>query len=408
MKLVTIEGGKVVKMFIEKARGMEKDFLLFLFAGVFIGIGQSVDGSVLNNYLKENFHIAIVQRSMLEIPRELPGFLVFLIVGFLYALGDVRIAALANIAAAIGMFCLGIIPANYALMILFIFIYSTGQHVFMPLSNSIGMSFANDGRLGRKLGQLSAANTAALVISSAVLWLLFRYLHISYTVAFSIGAVAFLISSVLMFSMDVRKTGGIKNRFVFKKEYRLFYWLSVLYGARKQIFITFGPWVLVDVFRQKVTTMTILFFVISVSTIFFKPLIGYLIDKVGEKFVLAGEAAVLIFVCLGYVFADQFHGNIPLIVVFSCYVADQILNSAGMARATYLKKIAVAEEDVSPTLSAGISIDHIVSMFLPTLGGIIWYNNGQNGYKYVFFGAAVIAFINLISTMRIRIEPKEG
>lgn len=397
----------MVKMLVDKVKGLERDFVLFLLAGVFMGFAQSVDGSTLNNFLKERLHIIITQRSMLEIPRELPGLLVFLVIGFLYLLGDVRIAVLSNLLAAVGMFCLGIIPANFMLVVLFMFVYSMGQHVYMPLSNSIAMSFANDGRLGRKLGQVSAANTAALVAGSAILWVLFRFMKISYTVSFTIGAVAFLIASLMLLMMNPGRTVRLKSRFVFRKEYGLFYWLSVLYGARKQIFITFAPWVLVDVFKLKVTSMTILFFIISLLSVAFKPVIGYLIDKAGERFVLSGEAAVLFFVCLGYAFADNlFPFTVAIVIVSCCYVADLTLNAAAMARATYLRKIAVKDEDVSPTLSAGISIDHIMSMFLPALGGIVWYSGGSSGYKYVFLGGAFIALVNFISTRLIGAEGK--
>jgi predicted MFS family arabinose efflux permease len=274
----------------------------------------------------------------------------------------------------------------------------------MPLSNSIGMSFAKDENLGRKLGQLNAANTAALVAGSAILWLLFNFLKISFTVSFTIGAVAFLGAAVLLMFMNPKQTTPASKRFVFRKEYRLYYWLSFLFGARKQIFITFAPWVLVSVFKQKVTTMTILFFIIAVLSIFFKPFIGYLIDKRGERFVLASEAFLLIFVCLGYAFADNvIPGSGAIFIIFACYILDQLLAAVSMARATYLKKIVVREDDLSPTLSAGISIDHIVSMTIPFLGGYIWYSMGQTGYKYVFIGGAVIAVINLISTNMIRI-----
>lgn len=390
--------------FLDGIKGMEKDFLLFLAAGVLMGIGQSIDGSTLNNFLKENFQFNINERSALEFPRELPGFLVFLITGFLYALGDVRISAFANMTAAVGMLLLGFIPANYTLMVICIFIYSMGQHVYMPLSNSISMSFANDGKLGRKLGQVSAANTAALVLGSAFLWILFRFVKISYRTSFTIGAVMFFAAGIMTIMMNPSRTTPMKNRFVFRKEYGLYYWLSVLYGARKQIFITFGPWVLVDVFRQKVTTMTVLFFVISVTGIFIKPFIGYLIDRMGERFVLGSEAVILFFVCLGYAFAEEL---LPpggaVIIIYICYVLDQSLSAVSMARATYLKKIVVSESDVSPVLSTGISIDHIMSMFLPAIGGLVWSMNGSNGYRYVFLGGAVIALINFISTRMIRV-----
>ncbi|MCX8131628.1 MAG: MFS transporter [Clostridia bacterium] len=394
----------MVKTLIRKTKSMERDFLLFLLVGVFLGIGQSVDNSTLTNFLKDKFQIDVIQRTALEIPRELPGFLVYLIIGFLYAFGDIRIAAFANICAAAGMLLLGIIPSEYSLVLICIFVYSTGQHVYMPLSNSIGMNFAKEGNLGRKLGQLSSFNTASLVISSAALWLLIKIFDIGYTVSFSIGALSFTAAAFLLLLMKKEQKEKSKTRFVFRKEYKLFYWLCILFGARKQIFLTFGTWVLVDVFEQQRATMTILFFIIASLGIFIKPLIGHMVDKIGERIVLAGESAILFFVCLGYAFSnDLLKGSAAIFLVSACYVLDQCSSSVSMARSTYLKKIAVSPEDVSPTLSLGISIDHIVSMFLPVLGGVVWQSGGADGYKYVFIGGAVIALINFFSARRIKI-----
>lgn len=386
-------------------RETDQNYLLFLLTSVFLGIGQSVDGATLTNYLKENFQMLIVQRSALEFPRELPGLLVVLVIGSLYALGDIKIAVIANLLAALGMFSLGLIPPEYSFLVVAIFIYSMGQHIYMPLSNSIGMSFATSREFGKKLGQLSAANTAALVVSSAVLWALFKFLHISYTTSFNIGAVSFVIAALLLSKIKSTQTVKSTTRFIFRKEYGLYYWLCILYGARKQIFITFGPWVLVDIFKEEVATMALLFFIISATGVFVKPFIGHLIDKVGEKIILNSEAIAFFFICLGYAFAeDLFSTSYAFLCVNACYILDQTLSSVSMARATYLRKIAIVESDVSPTLSLGTSIDHIVTMFLPIIGGLVWYNNGSHGYKYVFLGGAVIAVINFISTSFINIK----
>lgn len=344
--------------------GPDKNYVLFLAVGVFLGIGQSVDGATLSNYLKENFHMLVLQRSALEFPRELPGFLVFLVVGSLAFLGNLRIAVFANILAAIGMFALGVIPADFTLALLFIFIYSMGQHVYMPLASCIGMGFAAQGEEGKKLGQQNAINNISLVVSSAVLWVLFSFVHISYTVSFTIGAISFLIGAILLLRISPPRAVSATRRFVFRREYGLYYWLSLLFGARKQIFITFGPWVLVDVFKQPVTTMTALFFIIAVTGIFAKPFVGRLIDTAGERFILCAEAAAFFFVCLGYVFADAiFSGQAVVVFICTCYVLDQTLGAVSMARATYLKKIALKPEDVSATLASGTSIDHVVSMY---------------------------------------------
>ncbi|WP_425060152.1 hypothetical protein SCACP_08160 [Sporomusa carbonis] len=390
-------------------RSIDRNYFFFLLSTAFIGIGQSVDGATLNNYLKENLGMMILQRSALEFPRELPGLLVVIVIGLLASLGDIRTTVVANILSAVGMFSLGIIPSEYSLVVLTIFIYNMGTHIYLPMSNSIGMSFATSGELGQKLGQMNAVNTVALVLSSAVLWALFRFVHISYTTSFTIGALAFLLAAVCLFF--IKQTRQIKepSRFIFRKEYGLYYWLCVLYGARKQIFITFGPWVLVDVFHQEVTTMTVLFFIISVTGIVVKPWIGHMIDKLGEKVILAGEAVAFFFVCLGYAFAaDLFNPSLALLVICTCYVLDQSMSSVSMARATYMKKLALVPEDVSPSLSLGISIDHIVTMFLPIVGGLVWYNGGPNGYKYVFIGGAVIALLNFVSAQFIRLEQQES
>jgi MFS family permease len=386
-------------------RGAERDFYLFLVSGIFLGIAQSVDGSTITNYLKEHFNMLIIHRSALETPRELPGLLVVLVIGALSFLGgDVRICMVANVIAAVGMFALGVLPSSYALVIPVIFVYSMGLHIFMPLSGNIGMSFAEPHEMGKILGRLSSVGNMAVVVSSAALWVLFRFLHINYTTAFSIGAAAFIASAVLLSFIKPTRTVHIKKRYIYRKEYRLYYWLCMLYGARKQIFITFGPWVLVEVFRQKVTTMTLLFFIVAVIGIFVKPWIGHLIDNVGERFVLSGEAFLFFFTCLGYVFAESiFSRTGAIIFICGCYIVDITLDSVYMARITYMKKIALKPEDVSPSLSLGISLDHMVTIFLPILGGLAWLKGGPGGYKYVFLGGAAIALLNFISSRRIHI-----
>lgn len=390
-------------------RGAEKDFYLFLVAGIFLGVAQSVDGSTITNYLKEHFGMMILQRSALEFPRELPGLIVVFVIGALSFLGgDVRISIAANLLAALGMFLLGIIPPQFAYIIFVIFIYSMGQHIFMPLSGSIGMSFAKPEELGKVLGKLSSAGNIAIVISSAGLWALYKFAHIGFRTALTIGAVAFVLAAILLCFIRPAQTVHIKKRYVFRKEYRLYYWLCMLYGARKQIFLTFGPWVLVEVFKQPVTTMSLLFFIIAIIGIFVKPWVGHLIDKVGERVVLSTEALLFFLTCLGYAFAeDLFRPSIAILIIYVCYVVDFTLDSAYMARTTYMKKIALKPEDISPSLSLGISVDHVVTVFLPILGGLVWYRSGPGGYKYVFLAGAVVALLNFFSSRKITIKQPE-
>jgi predicted MFS family arabinose efflux permease len=140
----------------------------------------------------------------------------------------------------------------------------------------------------------------------------------------------------------------------------------------------------------------------GVIGIFFNLLLGRAIDRLGERFILMSEAIVLVFVCIGYGFSRVFLPEKPaFLLAAGCFITDQLLMSAGMARATYLKKIALRPEDVNQTLSMGVSIDHIFSITLALLSGYIWK---ALGYQYVFLLGSVIAVANLFAASRIKIK----
>ena len=123
----------------------------------------------------------------------------------------------------------------------------------------------------------------------------------------------------------------------------------------------------------------------------------------GERFVLTFEAALLFVICLGYAFsADIFSFGVAAVIIAGCYVIDNSMAAVEMARSTYLRKIAVDISDVTPTLSTGVSLQHIASMVIPVFGGLLW---AVFGYQAVFMGAAVIAFLNFTLSRRIKIEP---
>ncbi|HZK86296.1 MAG TPA: MFS transporter [Desulfosporosinus sp.] len=382
----------------------KRDFVLFLLASAALGIAQSIDTSFFNNFLNDTYHLSITQRTLLEIPREFPGFAVVFVTGILFAFGDIRTAAVANLLGGLGALGLAFWSPDYLPMIGWLTVYSMGQHLFMPMSNSIGMNLAVDGHIGRRLGQLNSVNTAVFLVTSLATAFLLKFIQIDYHLAFSFAAAAYFLSAMLILSMTPHSGKRTGKRFVLRKEYHVFYGLNILFGARKQIFITFGPWVLIKVFGQGVATFAILSFIIAGIGIVFKPFIGYLIDSVGERFILAGEAIFLIFICLGYAFTEGLLANIgvgsmTLYVICALFVLDQVLASVSMARATYLRKIALSPGDVSPTLSMGITIDHMVSMFVPFLGGFVWT---VLGYEYVFIGGAVIATLNLLLTTKMK------
>lgn len=193
-----------------------------------------------------------------------------------------------------------------------------------------------------------------------------------------------------------------KKRFVFRKDYYLYYIMSIVNGARKQITLTFVPWLIIDIFQQPVTTLTMLFFIVCVINIFFKPWFGSLIDKKGERYAMQLEAIVMFVACIGFIFAKpMFSFTTALIIVGFCYVIDKLMESASMARATYAKRISKDPTEVARTLSMGLSMDHVVSMLIPVLAGYVWYANGTDGYRYVFIGALFISLLNFFIASKL-------
>ncbi|NLG84754.1 MAG: MFS transporter, partial [Firmicutes bacterium] len=175
--------------------------------------------------------------------------------------------------------------------------------------------------------------------------------------------------------------------------------LNILWGARKQLFLTFAPWVLVKVYKQPPTTFATLILVASVAGVILQPMLGRAIDRFGERRILLWEAFCIVGICLGYALAGRVFGGRALYVLFLCYGIDRFLMAVSMARATYLRKIVEDPADLMPTLSMGVSLDHFVSMTVPYLGGLLWT---RFGYPAVFLAGAAIAAGNLAVAWRLR------
>ncbi|HWR56276.1 MAG TPA: MFS transporter [Negativicutes bacterium] len=388
-------------MRLRKIFNIERDFNLFLLAGLFSGIGAGINTSIFNNYLSDIFKLSEDIRGFLEVPREAPGFFIMLILAALSFWGDVRIAMLGMAAAGLGMLGLGMLSPTFALMIIWMMMYSLGTHMVMPVTPSIGMSLSNQESFGARLGTISAFGLSGSIIAYVYIFLGFNFMHMTYQTAFITGTVFYVFAA---FAVGMMKKGGPevrKVKFVFRKRYLLYYVLAVISGARNQIFLTFAPWVLIKVFDVKPQMFAILGMVVALISIGTRKIIGKLIDTRGERFVLTLEAILLFAICLGYAFADRiFSAGVAVVIIAGCYVIDNSMSAVEMARSTYVRKIAVDLADVTPTLSTGVSLQHIASMVIPIFGGLLWLHVG---YQAVFMAAAVIAFLNLVLSQKIKI-----
>ncbi len=386
----------------KRISNISRELALFITASFAVGMAGSLVESTLNNFLNDTFTLNGFQRSFLEFPREFPGFIVLFVSAALWFLGSRRMGGLAMLFAALGIFLIGFSSASYTTMVVFLFIFSVGNHLFMPVASTIGMELAADGKTGRRLGQLNAIRNLAAIGGSFIVFIGFKYLHFTYQHSFTIAALIFIIAAVLMFLMKPEKSAPPKTFLKLRKEYTLVYALAVLYGSRKQIFITFAPWVIVTIFHKPTQTIATLITIGGVIGILFQPILGKAIDRFGERVILSAEAVLLVFVCFGYGFSrSMFAENTAFIITCVCFLLDQVLMSVSMARSTYMKKIALHPADIQPALSASISIDHVFSIGVALLGGVIW---NKFGFQYVFLLGVFIAIINFFVANRIRIN----
>ncbi|MDX9992199.1 MAG: MFS transporter [Anaerolineales bacterium] len=391
---------------VTRLKQSSRELVFFASAALMLGMAASMMNAAFNNFLNTRFALSGFERSFLEFPRELPGFLVVFVSAALWFLGTRRLGVVAMILAAVGVFLIGYASPSYWVMVIWLFIYSMGDHLFMPIASTIGMELAREGQAGRRLGQLNAIRNAAAIGGSFLVFLGFRYLGFTFETTFALAAVFFLLAAFLLYQMTPEKVNERRAYLQLHKEYRLYYTLNVLSGARKQLFITFAPWVLVQVFEQPTQIMATLFTIGGVIGILFQPLLGWAVDKLGERFVLSAEALILVVVCFGYGFAKFiFPAEIAFLVVCVAFLVDQMIFSVGMARATYMKKIAKRPEDIQPALTAAVTIDHVFSISAALVGGVIW---STFGFQYVFLMGVGLAVINFFVALQVRIPALPG
>jgi predicted MFS family arabinose efflux permease len=378
-----------------------KDLRYALIATAFFGATGGIFMATLNNYLAEVHGMDAAMRGWLEFPRELPGFLIMLVAGaMLTVMRETQMAAAAMFFSALGAFGLGFLSPSTAWVVIFVAIWSLGDHIIFAVEGPIGLKLAKGGHEGYRLGQLGGARNLGTIIGVGVIFLLAKGLGDNYPVFYTLAAVAAACAAFYYLGLKVGRDGARSRRLVFKKRYSLFYTISALFGIRKQIFLAFGAWVLVELHGVSVSTIALLYFIASTLGVVLRPLLGEVVDWLGERTVLSADELLLLAICLIYAFAsDILPKPFDLWLLFGAYVADTILFALRVARTTYLKKIAEHPADITPTISMGITIDHAVAMSLPILSGYIWQ---EYGHRWVFILAGSIALVGFFVCLRIR------
>jgi len=261
----------------------KSQIVLFLGAVTLIAAAAGVHDSIFGNFLADVYSMKAEGRGWLELPREWPGLMLVLMTGVLCMLPIARlgVAGAAVYAAGIaGMALFGTRPMFWPMMVMMV-VASAGMHLLQPVSQTLAIALGDESSRGRRLGRMGAMRSVGTIIGALFVYLVFDKVNPQYRLGFLCAAGAAGVGAMLYGLMHVPPTHQPRARLVFRGRYKLYYLLEFLFGARKQIFITFGPWVLIKVYGRPATSIAALLLVAAAIGLVFKPLSGWAIDRFG-------------------------------------------------------------------------------------------------------------------------------
>ena len=268
------------------------------------------------------------------------------------------------------------------------------------------MHVAKAGRIGESLGVVTGAMNAGNVIGSATVaaiffagigWFGIADKVVLYNIVWVLICLLLIDIRIVFCKIDVKDVK--RPRLYYNRKYGKFYVLELFYGARKQIFITFAPYVLILNYGMDTTTMALLVGVCALVNIFCAPLIGKLTDRIGYRNIMIFDTVVLFFVCITYGYANRmFTYSIAYAVVCVNFLLDAVISTTAMATSMYVRDISDSAEEVTATLTTGISINHLISILAALAGGWVWQ---KFGVGVLFSFSAVMALANSAFAMLI-------
>ena len=385
----------------------------FFFSILLWGIGIGCFAAALNNYLSEICHMDSVERGVLEFFRELPGLALVFLLALLHKVSDWKVMRIGTLISILGVALL-MIPANKIAVVAFIMIWSLGEHLVMPVRSGIAMQVAKEGHAGQSLGLLTSVMNFGAVAGSLIVAAIFyagtlwfgKSEGVLFQILWGFIILLMLLSVISTFTKNAPTAPSKRPRLYFRKKFNKFYALELFYGARKQIFLTFAPYVLIREYGFSTASMALIMGICAFINIFAAPVIGKITDKWGYRNVMIWDTVILCFVCLLYGFSGMlFPFKVALAVVCVNFVLDAVLSTTSLATHIYVKELSDNQDELTSTLSTGISINHLIAILAAPIGGWIWV---RFGLWVLFSFAAVMAVCNSLFAMTIPREVKKS
>jgi predicted MFS family arabinose efflux permease len=377
--------------------------ILLTIAAFSIGFAMAAQQNIVSNYFDEDLGLQGPQFGYITAIREVPGFLLIFLTALFYRLSLPRLTFSALLLLAIGYTLFGWSNSFWSVTP-WVIVSSIGYHTWLQTQSALGLTLAREEHSGRILGRLAATNQAGALVAMVVVLITFQQGWLTFDSAFVMCGAMALVAAIAIFRFPSLRDGAAqegaqrRERIVFRKEYRLYYLLSLLDGARQQIFFSFGLWVLIVQYGLTVPRISLVLLVTTAAAMILTPRIGRALDAYGERTILFYVNIAFILALLGYALVFN------VVVATICYVAYTfIFPLAPMGATVYLRKIAPFA-DLAPSLAMGLTMQHASAVVVPVATGFIL---NYVGYQIPFLVASGFAVVTLFVTRRLDSESQK-
>ncbi len=383
---------------ISSKKNLVNPISLLILMSIAMPIAFNAWAALLNNFVVEKAAFTGIEIGILQSLREVPGFLAFTMVFVLLVIREQIFAVFALALLGLGVAITGFFPTVFGLYFTTV-LMSIGFHYFEAVKQSLSLQWLSKEEAPQVLGRLIAIGSLTSLIVYASLWVLLEIFQASYLVNFFIaGGLCMILALAMYFVFPVFPAKTIQNKnLILRKRYWLYYLLTFLSGARRQIFMVFAAFLMVEKFGYSASQVTLLFLINYAFNWLFAEKIGQLIAKFGERKALTLEYLGLIFVFIAYGLVDN-----PTLAA-GLYILDHMFFAMAIAISTYFQKIADPKDMAS---SAGVSftINHIAAVVIPAALGMVWIWS----HSLVFYIGACFALASLIAAQYIPKAPSPG
>jgi len=371
---------------------------LLILLGVAATLAFAVWQALLNNFVIESASFTGREIGILQSLREIPGFLAFTTVFVLLILREQVFALVAIALLGAGVALTGFMPSEYGLYFTTV-LMSTGFHYFYTVQQSLALQWIVKEKMPEVMGRLSSASSIAALIAFAGVWLGLDYFGFGYqSLYLAAGVIAMVLVLVAALWFPVfPKVVAQRKHLLMRRRYWLYYALTFMSGARRQIFIVFAGFLMVEKFGFSAANIVLLFLVNHIINAWAAPKIGRLIARFGERTALTVEYAGLVLIFTGYAFVEW--AGVAVVL----YVLDHLLFAMAIAIRSYFQKIA-DPADIASTAGVSFTINHIAAVVIPVTFGWVWLYSPP----IVFLAGAVMAAVSYLLARQVPDEPGEG